>query len=342
MNPRKRPNYSKMTEHIESAIAGGGYRAGEKLPTLRQLTSKFNLTGYAVHQGLRHLSEKGLIVLRHGSGAYVAASRHAAGPSNWNVTVFSNFELAAGVGYLFCALLGVQAAAMKLGCTVTIRKRDYYQYHLPEPPLETMIGDAHGLIFLGEYDYLTFQPPSTMPSSGLEMTDTCGGVLSPISLDPIAAAHLAVDFFRRRGKRRVKVFHLAGGPAFELRAECFRFLWSRHGEVEICPYPLGRELPLDAFIERDPEVGLLFCSGSWCEDYIRTCARLGCGNLTEKFAVLAIDGKSQVMPDFHPVSTIAIDWRAAGEAALYDLVRRLENPSAEARRIFLVPQLHEI
>ena len=59
MIKHSRPGYLKMTEHLETQIASGSYRAGDKLPGLRALSEEFALTTYAVHEGLKALSRKG-------------------------------------------------------------------------------------------------------------------------------------------------------------------------------------------------------------------------------------------------------------------------------------------
>ncbi len=340
MYSKTRPSYSKLTERLEAQIASGVYRAGDRLPPLRALSEEFELTGYAVHQGLKRLQDKGLVTLRHGSGAYVARRRdEAPGRDGWKIAVFVGTERV-GAGYLSCAMLGVQEMAMKNGCSLTMRKRDYYQYYAPQPPLESVLEDADGVIFLGEYDYLSLSLPTRVPGVGIEMGITCGGSVSPISLDPITAAELAVDYFRRKRKECIEVHYLDGGPVFQWRAECFRRLWQNYGRVVMRPYPLNAAhtiVPLE-----DPRTGILFCSGSWCEDYLRAFRRVNGFDMTRDFAVLSIDGKSTLMPGFLPVSTITIDWRAAGEAAFSELLRRLKHPSAEARRIYLVPRLQEL
>ena len=69
MIKHSRPGYLKMTERLETLIASGSYRAGDKLPGLRALSEEFDLTTYAVHEGLKSLHRKGVLILRHGSGA---------------------------------------------------------------------------------------------------------------------------------------------------------------------------------------------------------------------------------------------------------------------------------
>ncbi|MGE4564610.1 MAG: GntR family transcriptional regulator [Victivallaceae bacterium] len=338
MNKRTRPAYSQMTERLETLIASGAYRGGDKLPPLRELSEEFQLTGYAVYEGLKHLSRKGVITLRHGSGAYVVEKRQNGTASDgWKIGVFVSTERV-GAGYLSYSLFGLQEAAMRKDCVLTLRKRDYYQFRAPEPPLESLTHGFDGIVFLGEYDYKLLPTPLTVPAVGVEMDHTYDGIVSPLSLDPVTSAEIAVDFFRRRGKKKVKVFYFADAPLFPRRAECFRLAWEEFGRCELKPYGLVDELELSS----DPSVGLLFCGGSFCERFLSSYRASTGKVLTDKVAVLSIDGKSLLMPGYQPVSTIAIDWRVAGEAAFDELLRRMEHPSAEARRVYLIPKLHEL
>ncbi len=333
-----RPGYLKMTERLETLIASGSYRAGDKLPGLRALSEEFDLTTYAVHEGLKSLSRKGVLILRHGSGAYVAGERDGRiGADAWHVTVFVSTERH-GAGYLSNSLLGFQEAAMRNNCSVTFRKRDYYEFYAPEPPLDLDVGSTDGIAFLGEYDYRLRELPLTTPAVGIEMDYTFNGIVSPISLDPMTTAQLAAEYFRKHDKKTVEVHYFASAPVFRRRADCFRLLWSEFGEVRMKAHLL-RPAPV---MPNDSAVGMLFCGGSFCETcaehYRRSTGRV----MPEDFTVLSIDGKSLLMPGYTQVPTVGIDWRAAGETAFLELFRRIRNPSAEARRIYIVPKLNEI
>ncbi len=339
---RKRPAFSRMVERMEALIAGGAFRAGDKLPSLRELSEEYELSNYAVYEGLKSLRDKGLIELRHGSGAYVADLRDSGSTEGeWHITVFvGDRRVAPEGGYLSHALLGIQEAALRHNCVLTIRMRDYYEYYHPEPPFETQIRNADGLIFLGEYDFGGGDIPRSLPAAGMEMNSTFGGVLSPVTLDPVSAAELAVDYFRRRKQRKVRVVYLEDGPVFRMRAECFRSFWREHGECELFGHQVAQSIDLS--LPKERKTGLLFCSGAWCERCMEHYEQLFHTPMTSDYTVLSIDGKSLLVPDYRPVSTIFIDWRTAGHAALEELLRRLRNPSAEARRILLVPKLKEL
>jgi hypothetical protein len=154
----------------------------------------------------------------------------------------------------------------------------------------------------------------------------------------MSTAILAAEYFQRHGKKKVDVYYFAGAPVFRRRAECFRLVWSEYGEVGMKQYPLAPEPSMPV----DPEVGMLFCGGSYCETCAEHYRRVTNRAMPKDFTVLSIDGKSLLMPNYTQLSTISIDWRSAGETAFQELLRRMRNPSAEPRRIYIVPKLNEI
>lgn len=338
MRLKKRSDPDRLAEQLEAQITCGVFLAGARLPSVRTLSTQYGMTEYAVYQGLKKLRDKGLASLKHGSGAYVAEKRDSgAAPSGWRITMFVSSQKP-GIGYLSYARTGIQEAAEKYDCCLTVRQRSYYHFRGPEPSLDSQLTDADGAILLGEYDYFPVSLPSRIPAVGLEMAETCGGAISTVSFDPISAAELAVDYFRRKRKKRVEIHYFDRAPLFQWRAECFRVLWRPYGECIVSPHSFGvLKAP-----SGDPAVGQLFCGGNQCEKYLRAFRRKYRYDMTRDFAVLSMDGKSLVMPDYLPVSTVSINWRSAGEAAFTELLRRLEHPGAEARRILLVPRLHEL
>lgn len=333
--------YRKFTNHIEALIASGVYLPGAKLPSLEQLIQETKLSSYAVQKGMKYLQQKGLIELRHGSGTYVSTSRKNGNSRHgWNITIFcgtNGREL--GSSYLAHSLLGIQELATEHGCNLTLRPRDYYQYLAPEPPIASLLHDADGIIFLGEYDCFKLEIPPTIPAVGIDMVDSGGGMISPIALDPVEGARLAVDFFRRRGKKKVRAFAIVDIPYIKLEIEAFQKYFAPHGEVEFCFSKIGdRSVSLD----ESPENGLLFFSGHRCEYYLKAYWAKHGEEMTRQFDILSIDGKSLMIPNYHPVSTVWIDWKEAGETAFVELLRRLEHPGKTAHRITLIPKITEL
>lgn len=69
------PVYRQIFTQVRSAIVSGLVDAGERLPPVRELSSRLHVSHLTVHRAYQLLAEENLVELRHGSGAYVAAIR---------------------------------------------------------------------------------------------------------------------------------------------------------------------------------------------------------------------------------------------------------------------------
>ena len=69
--PRTLP-YATVKAALRERIAQGGWQAGVRLPSERELVQTFGCARMTVHRALRELEEEGLIERRQGSGSYVA------------------------------------------------------------------------------------------------------------------------------------------------------------------------------------------------------------------------------------------------------------------------------
>ena len=63
--------YERIVEQIESAIAAGDLRVGEKLPPERELAEQFAVSRTAVREAIKILREKGYIEIQSGRGTFV-------------------------------------------------------------------------------------------------------------------------------------------------------------------------------------------------------------------------------------------------------------------------------
>jgi GntR family transcriptional regulator len=64
-------------EQVKHAIATGALRAGEQLPGIRPLAEELVINPNTVAKAYRELEHDGVIELRHGAGAFVAANAGA-------------------------------------------------------------------------------------------------------------------------------------------------------------------------------------------------------------------------------------------------------------------------
>jgi DNA-binding transcriptional regulator YhcF (GntR family) len=66
-----RPPYLQVASALRAAILTGGFRPGEKLPSQKDLATRYGVSRLTLQQSLRILRDEGLIVSRQGSGVFV-------------------------------------------------------------------------------------------------------------------------------------------------------------------------------------------------------------------------------------------------------------------------------
>lgn len=327
----KKSIYNEMTEYIETMIASGVFSSKTKIPTLRELAHQFNLSVSTVRRGIESLCEKGLLEKNHGSGIYVA-SRNNLQPTSFPTIAVHIFSMKLEDNYCSIALNGVQAAAAKNDYNIALSFSGYDS--IEHKQLIPQNSNYKGLILLGCYDQYLHSLPRNIPCVGVEMHESYNGLISNISMDPINAAHSAVDFFKERNISNIKVISHPL-PIHQFRAECFINQWEKHGTCELYQ---SREALKISKLQAD-NTGYLFVSGDeynhFTEDYKEACGRLP----SDDSCVLSLDAKSLIITGFYPVNTIGIDWRTSGEAAFEECLRRINNPGTPSRRIYINNQL---
>jgi GntR family transcriptional repressor for pyruvate dehydrogenase complex len=63
----------QIITEMRARIASGALPLGSKLPSERELAASFGVSPPTAREAFRGLSSMGLVEIRHGSGAYVAA-----------------------------------------------------------------------------------------------------------------------------------------------------------------------------------------------------------------------------------------------------------------------------
>lgn len=64
--------YQGVANAIAEAITGGHYQAGQKLPSERELTEKYNVSRATIREAMIALSIRGIVEARHNAGMFVA------------------------------------------------------------------------------------------------------------------------------------------------------------------------------------------------------------------------------------------------------------------------------
>ena len=69
-----RPVYRQIADELQRAVSVGVLKPGESLPATRQLASELKLNPNTVQHAYRTLMQEGVIEMRRGLGAFVAAA----------------------------------------------------------------------------------------------------------------------------------------------------------------------------------------------------------------------------------------------------------------------------
>lgn len=67
----ERPIYAQLIEQIERAVVSGEYKAGEKLPGVRELAAQAGVNPNTMQKALAELENKGLLYTQRTSGRFV-------------------------------------------------------------------------------------------------------------------------------------------------------------------------------------------------------------------------------------------------------------------------------
>jgi GntR family transcriptional regulator len=71
------PIYLQLIEQVKHAVETGALRPGEQLPGIRPLSEELVINPNTVAKAYRELEHEGIIELRQGAGAFVAANAGA-------------------------------------------------------------------------------------------------------------------------------------------------------------------------------------------------------------------------------------------------------------------------
>jgi len=69
------PLFSQLVAAVKRAVATGRMRAGEKLPSVRELAAELTINPNTIAKAYQALEAEGVTVSRHGSGTFVADRR---------------------------------------------------------------------------------------------------------------------------------------------------------------------------------------------------------------------------------------------------------------------------
>lgn len=71
----KLPVYLRIHDQIKSEIEDGKWHVGDRLPSERELSEKFNVSRMTLRQAIQTLADEGILERKIGSGTYVARKK---------------------------------------------------------------------------------------------------------------------------------------------------------------------------------------------------------------------------------------------------------------------------
>ncbi|MGH9888542.1 MAG: GntR family transcriptional regulator, partial [bacterium] len=107
LEPRGEPLFRQVYVGLRQAILAGTFRAGDRLPSTRDLAEQLGISRTVVVLAYEHLLAEGFVVGRVGSGTYVPAGLSAprsagvAKPARLRLSRFGSFAASAGATVVF-------------------------------------------------------------------------------------------------------------------------------------------------------------------------------------------------------------------------------------------------
>ncbi len=72
LRPEVKKTYEEVADHLREQIMTGAYQAGDRLPSIRELSEQFGVGQSTVREAIGSLKTIGLVNIRHGEGTFVA------------------------------------------------------------------------------------------------------------------------------------------------------------------------------------------------------------------------------------------------------------------------------
>ena len=319
----------QLIDYLEERLVAGQYSTGSKIPSVRRLADKFNVSYGTALRGIDYLCEYGKFEKVPNRGVFVRKSPRVVSSNRVRrIAVFMEpYVTEAHQGMCYTAFLGMQEMALKTGFTFMVNP--LMIDNATEDIIYEMSDGAEGIILLNEYDLTLKELKPKVPVVGVLMDDSYNGSISTVNLDAWSAAKMAVEFFEAKKLKRVVIVS-SFKPVFVTRGMTFAALWRSKGyeceSIIECEYDE---------IDYDKNCGYLFTSDQRAQDHSLKFMEENGVELAEKFTILGMDGKQLIDPSFHRFPSIAINWKAVGEIAFNECLNRINNPASIPKNISL-------
>ncbi len=318
----KPPKAAELVDYVFAQIATGSYPVGARIPSVRRMAAKFQLSYGTALRGIEFLLDSGAL-RKEGRGFLVAPQRQSAREYK-RITVFLEPHVTErGIGLCHTAFMQMQELAYECDChffVVPVRGRE-----ITTELIRTASEGSHGIVMLNEYDAYFTELDTRLPVVGTLIHNSFGGKVSTVNLDPFFAARQAVAFFLSKNVRTVTI-STAAPPVYMRRGEVFEAEFRRAGGTVKWDYDWLDEMHLGK------GEGAYFTSDHVAEEHVATMEKVGV-DLT-RFPILSVDGKRTLMPSFHRFPTIAGDWKEIGRALFWEIYNRIRDPNHPVRSLY--------
>ncbi len=328
------PMAESLVAYVEARIISGEYPVGGKLPSVRRLAAKFQLSFGTAYRAIHTLLERGLLEQRGTAGLFVKSHRAIIGGSAGRLAVVMGPMHSLTTGLFHSAYLGVEREAIRFGYQLEVHYIPIEKLTIEK--LRRFAADADGILLLSEYDLqLREFPLLPCPVVALQFADSWNGMISTVNVDVADMALIASDYFNKIPKwlRGVEIY-TSPKPIFIARALAFESRWRFRGGR--CNIHIG--YPQDAFVY-EADCGYFFTSDHVLQNAALEYQRNHGTRLFDDHAVLGVDGKQFLDPDFFRFPTISVDWTLMGEVMVDEIRRRLAEPMRGTRCIGICGKL---
>lgn len=319
----------KLIDYLEERLVSGQYAVGSKIPSVRRLADKFEISYGTALRGVDYLCDRGKFEKIPNRGIFVCKRPVTNGSGKIKrIAVFmESYVTEVHCGMCYTAFLGMQELARKAGYTFMVNPL-MVEDATPEIMAEMSKG-AEGVILLNEYDLSMKALQLSVPVVGVLVDNSFNGTISTVNLDPWSTAKIAVEYFESKGLEKVSIIS-SFKPVFVTRGLAFSALWREKGHE--CELIIRYS---DSNFNFEKNHGYLFTSDQYAQNYSEVFESETGHILSDKHIILGMDGKQLIDPSFYRFPSIAVNWKNIGEIAFNECLRRIKNPSSPAQNITL-------
>lgn len=364
MNDFNEPLYQKIYNSIIEDIDKGIYKAGDRIPSEKELAERFNVSRITSKKAMEMLADNKLIVRMPGKGSFVRGDKadeiayetndeKIKGPSYLIGVILPDFSESYGVGLIS----GIEKEASKNGYFI-VPRRSYGLQNYEEEAIEALISSGvDGIIIMpvyGEYysprilRLVLDQFPIVIIDRQLK------GIPSPfVGTDNVQATKMGIDYLLELGHRAISI--LSPPPnntsTIENRIEGFLESYADHGLVAdksiwmtdlICTLPSNNGLEhiredmdrVKQLLLENPQITCLFAIEYNIAILAHQAIREIGKKVPEDISILCFDGPGNFIGE-HYLTHIRQSEEQMGSTAFDMLQKNMEDSERVAGEIFI-------